>query len=69
MADRPEIEWEWCQRVIDHPEEAVEQPNGCWRMWGYILEAEKSLRVITLGDRETVDNAFLDRTYTRRKRP
>lgn len=37
-------------------------------MWGYVAEAGKYLRVITLADRETVDNAFFDRTYARRQK-
>lgn len=36
-------------------------------MWGYIEEIGKYLRVITLEDRETIDNAFLDRGYKVRR--
>jgi len=32
-------------------------------MWGYIDEVGKYLRIITLEDRETLDNAFFDRAY------
>lgn len=32
-------------------------------MWGYIEEAGKYLRVITLEDGETFHNAFFDRRY------
>ena len=37
--------------------------DGRWRMWGYIVEVERYLRVVTLDDRETVDNAFFDRRF------
>ncbi len=33
------------------------------RHWGYIAEAKRWLRVVTLEDRETVHNAFFDRSY------
>jgi hypothetical protein len=68
MMFRSEVEWEWCARVMNSPVEVIEQSDGTFKMWGYIEEAGKYLRVITLEDRETVENAFLDRSYTRRRR-
>jgi hypothetical protein len=68
MLFRPEIEWEWCERVLKSPAEIIGQGDGTFKMWGYIEEAGKYLRVITLHDSETVENAFLDRSYTRRRR-
>jgi hypothetical protein len=65
---RAEIKREWCERVLIAPTEIIEQNDGSYRMWGFILEEGKYLRVIVLPDRETVDNAFLDRTYRRRRR-
>lgn len=65
---RPEIQWEWCARVLNAPAEVIEQGDGRFKMWGYIEEEGKYLRVITLHDRETVENALLDRSYTRRRR-
>jgi hypothetical protein len=38
-------------------------------MWGYIAEVDRYLRVITLEDRETVDNAFFDRSFARKMTP
>jgi hypothetical protein len=67
MRYRPEVEWAWCARVVAAPFEVIEQGDGTFRMWGFIPEAGKYLRVITLEDRETIDNAFLDRSYTRRQ--
>jgi hypothetical protein len=69
MNDRPEILREWCERVIRNAVEVKQQDDGKYQMWGYIDEAQKYLRVITLEDRETVDNAFFDRRYERKRRP
>jgi len=33
-----------------------------WR-WAYINEVEKYLRIIILEDKETIHNAFFDRSY------
>jgi hypothetical protein len=68
MNDRPEILREWCERVLHDAVEVKQQDDGKYQMWGYIEEAQKYLRVITLEDRETVDNGFFDRRYER-KRP
>ena len=65
---RKEIEREWRERVLNAPTEIIEQNDGSYRMWGFILEAGKYLRVITLSDRITADNAFFDRSYKRRHR-
>jgi hypothetical protein len=68
MPDRPEIKREWCQQVLKNHVEEEQQGDGKFQMWGYIAEAQKYLRIITLEDRETIDNAFFDRRYPRRKR-
>jgi hypothetical protein len=68
VPDRQKIEREWCERVVNAPLEIVEQNDGSYRMWGFILEAGKYLRVVTLSDRMTADNAFFDRGYERRHR-
>jgi hypothetical protein len=52
---REEIKREWCERVLITPTEIIEQNDGSYRMWGFILEEGKYLRVIVLPDRETVD--------------
>jgi hypothetical protein len=65
---RAEIKREWCERMLIAPTEIIEQNDGSYRMWGFILEEGKYLRVIVLPDRETVDNAFFDRNYKRRQR-
>jgi len=63
MANRHEIQWDWCERVTRLPVEVVEQADGRFRMWGYIEEVNRYLRIVTLDDRETLDNAFFDRRY------
>ena len=64
IVKRPYIELVWCARVIASPQREEHQPlDGRWRMWGYIAEVERHLRVVTLADRETVHNAFFDRRF------
>jgi hypothetical protein len=67
IKDRPEIRREWCEAVLRLHEKELQQDDGKYQMWGYIAEAGKYLRVITLEDRETVDNAFFDRSYGRKQ--
>jgi len=67
MKDRPEIRREWCDAILRMHDREVQQDDGKYQMWGYIAEAGKYLRVITLEDRETVDNAFFDRSYARKQ--
>jgi hypothetical protein len=67
MKDRPEVRREWCERVLAAADRVEQQSDGKYQMWGYIAEAGKYLRVISLDDRETVDNAFFDRGYARKQ--
>jgi hypothetical protein len=67
LRDRPEIKREWCERVRRNPIEVRQQGNGAFKMWGYIEEIGKYIRVIVLEDGETFENAFLDRRYKGRK--
>jgi hypothetical protein len=63
--DRAIIEDEWIQRVIDHPEKEMIQIDGRIRRWAPIAEmGGRYLRVILLPDRQTVHNAFFDRSFT-----
>jgi hypothetical protein len=62
--DRAMIRFEWIQRVIDHPVKETIQKDGRIRRWAPISEmGGKYLRVILLPDRETVHNAFFDRSF------
>jgi len=62
--DRKDIKLEWIQYVIAHAEREEVQADGRIRRWAMIPEAnDKYLRVVLLEDRETVHNAFFDRTF------
>ncbi len=55
---------EWIERVIANPIAQAVQQDGRVRPWGRILEMDnRVLRVVLLGDGETVHNAFFDRTF------
>ncbi len=63
-SDRKDIKLEWIQYAIDHPIKEEIQVDGRVRRWANIAEADdKNLRVIRLEDRETVHNAFFDRSF------
>ncbi len=60
---RPYIHDDWCERVLADPLRVRVQDDGRIRHWGYIAEAGKYLRVVTLEDGVTVHNAFFDRDF------
>jgi len=69
LKKRPYIQPEWIEKarsgeVIDKEI----QPDGRIRVWLYIKEEGKYLRVVFLEDGETVHNAFFDRTFKRRQK-
>ena len=62
--DRAISQDEWIQRVIDHPVAEKIQKDGRIRRWAPIAEmGGRYLRVMLLSDRETVHNAFFDRSF------
>ncbi len=62
--DRREIQLDWIERVIFHPDAERLQADGRIRRWKRIPEAEdRWLRVVLLEDGETVHNAFFDRRF------
>jgi hypothetical protein len=63
LRKRPYIELEWCRQVLAAPSRREIQADGRMRHWGYIGEAARFLRVVTLADGETVHNAFFDRNF------
>jgi len=65
---RDTIRLEWIRRVVAHPETIVVQRDGRLRLWGYIVEANRFLRVVVLADGETIHNAFFDRNYGRTRK-
>lgn len=64
----PEVQREWIEQVLANPVKQEMQPNNRISYWGNIEAAEgRVLRVITLGDGETVHNAFFDRNFYKRQ--
>lgn len=67
MRERPDraiIDFEWIERVISSPVRERVQADGRIRLWGPISEMDgRYLRVILLADRQTVHNAFFDRSF------
>ena len=47
----PEITDEWVERVLNNPYHTEIQPDGRIRYYGYIIEAEKWIRVIVEDDK------------------
>lgn len=66
LRKRPYLKKEWCIRVIENPIKVERQEHNRFRFWGEIEELEgRILRVITLEDKATIHNAFLDRRFQR----
>lgn len=61
--DRRRIRVEWIQAAMDNPVRRAVQSDGRIRLWTYVQEEGRFLRVITLADGETVHNAFFDRSF------
>lgn len=61
---RTYIKKEWCIRVLENPIRIEKQEDNRFRFWGIIKELRnRALRVITLEDKKTIHNAFLDRRF------
>ena len=54
---------EWIEKVITRPIRREIQPDGRIRLWGFIEETGKFLRVVLEPDGQTVHNAFFDRRF------
>ena len=63
LRKRPYIRREWCEAALREPLRRERQDNGRYRLWIFVEELGKHLRVVTLEDGETVHNAFPDRDY------
>lgn len=62
--DRAVIRDEWIERAISSPVREVVQADGRIRRWTQVPEMEgRYLRVVLLPDKETVHNAFFDRSF------
>lgn len=68
LKKRPYIKPEWIEKARKGDIVLKEiQTDGRIRVWVYIEEEDKYLRVVFLEDGETVHNAFFDRGFQRRK--
>ena len=64
MRERPYLTKEMCIRVIESPIRVELQEGDRFRFWGRVDElGGRYLRVITLADKVTIHNAFLDRRF------
>lgn len=62
---RPYLRKEWCARTVENPVRIERQPDGRYRFWAAVPEfGGRYLRVITLADQVTIQNAFPDRGFT-----
>ena len=65
--DRQQITDGLIQQAIDSPIREETQADGRIRVWCFIPGEKKHLRVVLLPDRETVHNAFFDRSFKENK--
>jgi hypothetical protein len=66
-SDRADIRMEWIERAVLEPLKEEIQSDGRIRRWAEIPEAGgRYLRVVLLGDGETLHNAFFDRRFKER---
>lgn len=64
LRKRPYLTKEMCVRVVEHALRVEPQESNRFRFWAVVPElAGKYLRVVTLADKETIHNAFLDRRF------
>lgn len=64
LRKRPYLKKEWCLAVVAHPLKSAPQEGNRYRYWAAVPElGGRYLRVVTLGDKVTIHNAFLDRRF------
>jgi hypothetical protein len=64
LRKRPYLTKAICIRVIENPIRVEPQEQERFRFWGKIEELDgRFLRVVTLSDKVTIHNAFLDRRF------
>jgi len=64
LRKRPYLKKELCIRVVESPVKVERQGNNRYRFWAQIKELnDRFLRVVTLDDKLTIHNAFLDRRF------
>lgn len=64
LIERPYLRREWCIFVIESAVRSEPQEHNRHRFWAAVPElGGRYLRVITLGDKVTIHNAFPDRRF------
>jgi hypothetical protein len=64
LRKRPYLRKEWCIRAVEQPQRSERQEHNPYQFWAELPELEgKFPRVITLEDKVTIHNAFLDRRF------
>ena len=64
LRKRPYLKKEWCERVLENPRFWEPQDDNRFRFWAVIEElGGRYLRVVTLADKVTINNAFPDRRF------
>ena len=64
LRKRPYLTKELCVRVVQESVRAEPQEGNRYRFWAVVPElGNRYLRVVTLADRVTIHNAFLDRRF------
>lgn len=65
LRKRPYLKKEWCIRIIENPIHVEVQGDYRVRFWGTVEEfGDRVFRVVTLGDKVTIHNAFPDSGFT-----
>ena len=64
LRKRPYLKEKMCMEVIENPIKIEKQGDNRYRFWGKIDQLDgRVLRVVTLSDKKTIHNAFLDRGF------
>jgi hypothetical protein len=64
LRKRPYLTRELCVRVVEQSIRVEPQEGNRYRFWASVPElGNRYLRVVTLDDRTTIHNAFLDRRF------
>lgn len=63
IVKRAYLKEEWIENILKEYVKKEVQPDNRVRYWGFVKELGKYLRVVTMGDGETVHNAFPDRNF------
>ncbi|HNE20231.1 MAG TPA: hypothetical protein PKG67_09485 [Turneriella sp.] len=66
--NHPEATEETIKLALQNRIEERRQENGWWQVICHLPDRNRIMRVILLDDKETVQNAFYDRTEARRRK-